>query len=62
MIPFPDAAARPQSALILAGEKGASTIRSASVTIPLPRVGGVSYAFREGFLLKDGKPQPPRFR
>lgn len=32
MIPFPDATARPQASLIPAAEKGASTIRAATVT------------------------------
>lgn len=61
MTPSTDAAARLQEILLTAQEKGGPAIRSASVTIPLPSVGGVSYAYQAGFLLKDGKPQPPRF-
>ncbi|QRE77353.1 hypothetical protein [Methylobacterium aquaticum] len=34
-----------------------SGIRPAEVVIPLPPVGGVSYAFQGGFLIKDGKRQ-----
>lgn len=40
--------------------KGNETLRSESVVITLPTVGGVSYAFCCGLLMVDGEAQPPR--
>ncbi|KMO21389.1 hypothetical protein [Methylobacterium platani] len=55
-------AAKAEEKRLLGCHKAGDTIRASDVTITLPAVGGVTYAFQGGQLFKDGKPQPVRER
>lgn len=55
-------AAKAEEKRLLSCHKAGDSVRAFDITVTLPPVGGVTYAYQGGQLVKDGKLPPVRER